>query len=178
MAFTFRQQKFIDEYLRSGNAAKAARTAGYSERTAKSIGHENLTKPDIAEEISRRMSAEAMSPNEVLWRLGRQARGDLADFLSGDGDDIHVDLDKAEGMTDLIKTLTVKRVTRRTLTGEPTTTATVRIELHDAQAALRDIGRAHRLFVDGVDVTGAIDVNNVAELSDDELARIASSGGE
>ncbi|MFC1729934.1 terminase small subunit [candidate division KSB1 bacterium] len=43
---TPKQQLFRDEYIRAGfNAAKAARRAGYSERTAKQIGYENLTKP-------------------------------------------------------------------------------------------------------------------------------------
>lgn len=42
-----RQQKFCDYYLQSGNATDAAKKAGYSERTAYSIGEENLKKPEI-----------------------------------------------------------------------------------------------------------------------------------
>lgn len=42
-----RQQKFCDYYLQSGNATDAAIKAGYSEKTARAIGAENLTKLDI-----------------------------------------------------------------------------------------------------------------------------------
>ena len=49
---TKKQQKFIQAY--SGNASEAARQAGYSARTAKAIGFELLTKPDIKEAIQER----------------------------------------------------------------------------------------------------------------------------
>ena len=42
-----RQKKFCDEYLIDCNATQAAIRAGYSPKTAKSIGNENLTKPDL-----------------------------------------------------------------------------------------------------------------------------------
>lgn len=42
-----RQKLFALEYLQSGNATQAAIAAGYSKKTARSIGSENLTKPDI-----------------------------------------------------------------------------------------------------------------------------------
>tara|TARA_B100001989_G_scaffold251270_1_gene230108 strand:+ start:891 stop:1523 length:633 start_codon:yes stop_codon:yes gene_type:complete len=42
-----KQQAFCREYLVDFNATQAAIRAGYSERSARSIGNENLTKPDI-----------------------------------------------------------------------------------------------------------------------------------
>lgn len=39
-----KQRRFIDEYIQYADAKKAAILAGYSEKTAKSIGCENLTK--------------------------------------------------------------------------------------------------------------------------------------
>lgn len=42
-----KQERFCNEYLIDLNATKAAARAGYSEKTARAIGHENLTKPDI-----------------------------------------------------------------------------------------------------------------------------------
>ncbi len=42
---TQKQKRFIDEYLIDLNAARAARAAGYSEKTAEKIGSENLHKP-------------------------------------------------------------------------------------------------------------------------------------
>ena len=47
MNLTLRQAKFVDEFVVCGNAAAAARRAGYRERSARQIGYENLTKPYI-----------------------------------------------------------------------------------------------------------------------------------
>lgn len=46
---TPKQQRFVTEYLKCGNATEAARRAGYkgSDKTLKSIGTENLSKPVI-----------------------------------------------------------------------------------------------------------------------------------
>jgi phage terminase small subunit len=51
VALTIKQRKFVAEYVKSGNATGSALTAGYSKRTARSIGQENLTKPDIRKAI-------------------------------------------------------------------------------------------------------------------------------
>jgi phage terminase small subunit len=50
-SLTAKQKKFCKEYMVDCNAKQAAIRAGYSRRTAKSIGQENLTKPDLAEFI-------------------------------------------------------------------------------------------------------------------------------
>ena len=54
MNLTPKQRAFADFYIELGNATEAARRAGYSAKTAKSIGAENLTKPDIKIYIARR----------------------------------------------------------------------------------------------------------------------------
>lgn len=77
---TPRQRKFCDEYLISGNATDAARKAGYSARTAKSIGQENLTKPDIRAYIDTKLeeisSAKTANAKEVLEYLTSVMRGE------------------------------------------------------------------------------------------------------
>lgn len=62
MALNPKQQRFIAEYLIDLNATQAAIRAGYSAKTAKSIGAENLTKPAIA-------AAIAVSQSTTLTRL-------------------------------------------------------------------------------------------------------------
>lgn len=52
---TAKQQLFCDEYLIDLNATQAAIRAGYSEKTARQIGTENLSKPAISEYIEKRM---------------------------------------------------------------------------------------------------------------------------
>jgi phage terminase small subunit len=49
---TTKQRRFVEAY--DGNATKAAIAAGYSPKTARSMGRENLTKPDIVAEIKAR----------------------------------------------------------------------------------------------------------------------------
>ncbi len=48
---TDKQEMFCREYLVDLNAKGAAERAGYSAKTAHSIGHENLSKPEIAARI-------------------------------------------------------------------------------------------------------------------------------
>ena len=53
---TEKQKKFVDYYIQtSGNASEAARLAGYSEKTARASGAENLTKPNIKTAIDARL---------------------------------------------------------------------------------------------------------------------------
>ncbi|MBK6357131.1 MAG: terminase small subunit [Betaproteobacteria bacterium] len=54
---TSRQEKFVDHYALCGNAAEAARLAGYSEKTARVIGPENLSKPAVKEALQARQQA-------------------------------------------------------------------------------------------------------------------------
>lgn len=52
MALTPKQQRFVEEYLIDLNATQAAIRAGYSEKTAYAVGHENLKKHEIAKALS------------------------------------------------------------------------------------------------------------------------------
>ena len=56
---THRQELFIQEYIKTGNATSSAIKAGYSERTAKSTGQRLLTFVDIKkriEELSQKIA--------------------------------------------------------------------------------------------------------------------------
>lgn len=52
---TDKQKRFCEEYLIDLNATQAALRAGYSKRTAYSIGDENLKKPEIQNYLSELM---------------------------------------------------------------------------------------------------------------------------
>lgn len=56
---TPKQARFVTEYLIDLNATQAAVRAGYSVKTAKAIGQENLTKPDIKAVLEAAMSKRA-----------------------------------------------------------------------------------------------------------------------
>lgn len=51
---TQKQIAFVREYkINGGNGTQAAIKAGYSEKTARKIASENVTKPDIREELEK-----------------------------------------------------------------------------------------------------------------------------
>lgn len=80
---TPRQKKFCEYYIQSGNATDAARKAGYSEKTARAIGNENLTKPDIQAYIQERIGDQdkkrVADANEVLEFYSAVMRGEVKD---------------------------------------------------------------------------------------------------
>lgn len=83
MALNERQKAFADYYIQTGNATEAAIKAGYSEKTARSIGSENLTKPDICAYIEERMAGQGekrvADANEVIEFYTAVMRGEVKD---------------------------------------------------------------------------------------------------
>lgn len=89
MALTDKQEMFCREYLIDLNATQAAIRAGYSDNTARKIGSENLTKPDIAQRIidlkSERNERVEVNADYVLRRLVEIDEMDVLDILKDDG---------------------------------------------------------------------------------------------
>jgi terminase small subunit-like protein len=63
-----KQRVFVDEYVTDFNGKRAAIVAGYSEKSARFIASENLTKPNIAAAIDEKMKQSAKR-NEVTLDL-------------------------------------------------------------------------------------------------------------
>ena len=89
---TPKQQKFCDEYIKTGNATQAAIFAGYSQKTAKQIGQQNLTKLDLKAYIDERLKQledeRIADANEVMKFLTSVMRGEVTEpvaILDGDG---------------------------------------------------------------------------------------------
>lgn len=80
MALSAKQRAFIDSYVQHWNASRAAREAGYSEKTAGQQGYENLKKPEIAQEIEARILA-LLPKGELIERLAARSRSSLADVI-------------------------------------------------------------------------------------------------
>jgi len=59
MALTPKQRRFVEEYLVDLNATQAAIRAGYSQKTARQMGDENLSKPDIAKAVHEAQQARS-----------------------------------------------------------------------------------------------------------------------
>lgn len=95
-----RQKKFCDEYLIDCNATQAAIRAGYSQKTAKQIGQENLTKPDLKAYIDKQLeilhNQKTADVQEVLEFLTSVMRGEHTEQtlqLVGDGVQTITDID-------------------------------------------------------------------------------------
>jgi phage terminase small subunit len=75
-----KQKHFADEYIISKNATKSAIKAGYSEKTAYSIGQRLLKKVEISEYIKKRteehFNERSMSIAEALAISASIARGE------------------------------------------------------------------------------------------------------
>lgn len=76
---TKKQKRFCDEYLIDCNATQAAIRAGYSKKTAYSIGVENLKKPEIKAYIDAQLekmhNENIASAEEVMQYLTSVLRG-------------------------------------------------------------------------------------------------------
>lgn len=127
-----RQRRFCDEYLIDCNATQAAIRAGYSAKTAKQIGQENLTKPDlkayIEAELDRLHTEKTADAQEVLEYLTAVMRGQHTEQtlqLCGDGCQEIVDIEVA---------------------------AKERLK------AAELIGKRYGMFKDGIDLGGALPV--------------------
>lgn len=137
---TPRQQKFCDEYLISGNATDAAIKAGYSRKTAKQTGSENLAKPDlrayIDEQLAKIHSAKIADAEEVMKYLTSVMRG--------------------EHTEQVLK-----------LVGEGVQTVTdIDVSAKERLKAAELIGKRYALFSDKMDLGGAVPV---VIMGDDQL---------
>ncbi len=164
---TPKQRKFADLYVGECNlnATRAAIAAGYSEKTAYSIAHENLRKPEIAVYVEKRLSEATLGKSEVLARLARIANGSVEDFLNDDGI-FNFASAKRSGNLGLLKKLKRKSALKKPAWADgaevPVDEAArdellyeeVEFEMYSSHEALRDLGKYHKLFSDRVEVTG------------------------
>ncbi|OQP33920.1 MULTISPECIES: terminase small subunit [Pantoea] len=85
---TDKQELFAREYLKDLNATQAAIRAGYSEKTAKEAGYENLTKPHVLELVAelkaQRVEQTGIDAAYVLRRLVEIDQMDVLDIMTDD----------------------------------------------------------------------------------------------
>ncbi|NKC68982.1 terminase small subunit [Vagococcus fluvialis] len=108
MKLTEKQRRFCDYYILLGNATQAAIKAGYSRKTAKQTGAENLTKPYlisyIDEQLDKLHSERVADAQEVLEYLTSIMRGEeKEEVLIGRGEGEQGITDIEVGAKDRIK---------------------------------------------------------------------------
>lgn len=78
---TGKKQLFIDGYLIHFNATRAAKTAGYSEKTAYSQGQRLLKNVEIIQHIDARLKESRMNSDEVMKMMKDIAGSNLNDYM-------------------------------------------------------------------------------------------------
>lgn len=151
MSLNPKQQRFVVEYLKSGNASEAARQAGYSVKNADVVGPRLLGTVGIREAIAAAGKKAGVTPELVLGELLRIARVDIADAFEDDGR--------------LKKLSEMSEDTRRAISGIDIENATERrgtihkLRFWDKPRALELLGKNLKLFTDKVEHSGAAEVH-------------------
>lgn len=145
---TKKQKLFVEEYLIDLNATQAAIRAGYSPETAKEIGCENLTKPNIRTEISKAMAERSkrtgVNADRVLMELAKIAFVNPIDVIDPKTATIRKDATGED--TAAIQSVKVKTFGEDGLERE--------IKMADKLKALELIGKHLGMFKDRVVVSG------------------------
>lgn len=80
---TGQRKKFVDEYILTGSATKAARAAGYAEKSASQKGYQLLREPEVRSAIDERLAAldseKILSQQQLLEFLSAVVRGEVKD---------------------------------------------------------------------------------------------------
>lgn len=166
---TGRQALFCREYIIDLNSTQAAIRAGYSEKAAAVIGHENLRKPNIQAEIQRLQSGRAekleITADRVLQELAKIGFADIRDIVSWEKTGVDEDGKPAHSLSligsDEITDNTAAAI--REISEGPTG---LKIKMHDKQAALLNIGRHLGMFKDKVEHSGGIAVDSTVRFVD------------
>jgi phage terminase small subunit len=142
LKLTEKQKRFADYYIETGNATESAIRAGYSEKTAKEMGYENLTKPHIKsyinESILSKDSDRIAKQEEVLEFLSKVLRGEVKE---------QVPLGEGMGAQSLVM---------KELAGK------------DRLKAAELLGKRYAMWTDKKEIEGNIGVTIVDDLDDDE----------
>lgn len=141
MKLTIKQKAFADYYIELGNATEAAIKAGYSKKTAYSIGNENLNKPEIKNYIDGKMkqieSDRIAKAEEVLVFLSASLRGEVLEEV--------VSTESVEGM---VKPVILKK----------------QISAKDRIKAAELLGKRYALFTEKVDLEGNVGVTIIDDI--------------
>lgn len=146
---TEKQKMFCKEYLIDLNATQAAIRAGYSERSAKEIGCENLTKPNIQLYIQQLMDKRSnrleITADKVLQEIAKLAFGNVKNLYDESGK-----LKKIEDIEEEVAA-TIQEVYHEEI-GDAVVKR--KYKTADKKASLELLGKYLKLFSDKIELTG------------------------
>ena len=155
---TEKQKRFCDEYLIDLNATQAAIRSGYSAKTAKQIGQQNLTKLDIQEYINKRLAekeAELIADqDEILRTLTRVLRRQEMDTV------VVTCKERSSKYDEKGKKVTIEKEVPQ-LVQVPT-------KVSDLNKAAELLGKRYALFTDKVETDVDMDLNIMIDYGDND----------
>lgn len=158
---TEKQKRFCDEYLTDLNATQAAIRAGYSKKTAYSIGEENLRKPEIKEYIEKRMAEKESqliaNQDEVMRYLTAVMRREKMESVV-----VTLNTEKTSYVPDKNGTMR-----KQTVKQEIPQIIEIPAQLRDANKAAELLGKAYGIYTDKVDVDADMDLNITIDYGED-----------
>lgn len=141
-----KQKRFADEYLVDCNATQAAIRAGYSEKTAKSIGQRLLTNVDIKtyidEQLEKIHNENIADAKEVMMYLTSVLRG------------------KSKSEIVVVENIGDFMSEARRMKKEP--------DEREKLKAAELIGKRYGMFTDKLSVEGAVPIVIVDDLEEDD----------
>ena len=164
---TPKQQRFVEEYLVDLNATQAAIRAGYSVKTAYSIGQENLTKPEILATITKSRIEQSkrteITQDWVLKKLASIVEIPLTELCEWNASGIAL-RDSNDMPPEAIAC--IKKITERMGADG---NSSLSVEQYDKLRALELIGKHLGMFTDNVNVNC-----DLTKLSDAEIIERAA----
>jgi len=161
---TPKQQCFVEEYLVDLNATRAAIRAGYSSKTARQAGAENLSKPDIQTAVAKAQSERSertrVRQDQVIEELARVAFSDISAFVDMGPEGV-----KIKRLDDL------PADAKRCVAEVSQTKTGVKFKLHDKLNALNALGRHLGMFTDKTEHRGSVTIKVATGLPERERPR-------
>ena len=158
---TVKQKMFCDEYLIDLNATQAAIRAGYSKKTARAMGAENLTKPAIREYIAKRMEekekALVADQDEVMKYLTAVMRREMKESIV---------VTTSEETTKYVPDKEGK-MRQQKVKKETPQIVKIPAKLSDANKAAELLGKAYGIYTDKVETDVDMDLNITIDYGDE-----------
>lgn len=184
-ALSPKHRKFLDEYCKDRNGAAAVRRSGYSERRAKVTAAELLARDDIkaalADVDADNHEHAGITEKRIIDELAKLGFANMADYMrvGADGDPYldfsRLSRDQAAALVEV----TVEDF-KEGRGKDARDVRRVKFKLADKKGALVDLGKHLGMFKERVEHTGKdggpIELRKVHELTDEQLAAIASAG--
>lgn len=175
---TEKERIFCHEYIIDWNGARAARAAAYSEKTAKQIASENLTKPYmqqyidfIKDDIAKEANISKLSLISELKKIAFSSVTDLSNDWITRKDFEELKKDNPEVLDAISELNTQIRKINVEGSETPIEVEYVKIKLHDKTKAIQDILKAMGWNEpDKVDVTsGGEKLKQVFQIGDQKI---------